>query len=374
MQERSVATSTVPPSANDDPNWGTVMAMHTIYNSRHALHQGKLEMFRGELVPCFEIPARADFVLAELQRRRLGEIAAPEALADSVLTRIHSQRYVDFLAGAWDEWVALDPANAQRDAIPSYWPIRTFRSDVLPASFAARMGLFSYDAGSPLTSGTWTAAREGAFCAITAAQRVLKGERAAFALTRPPGHHAGMDFFGGYCFLNNAALAAQALRDAGLQRVAVLDVDYHHGNGTQAIFYDRADVFFASVHGDPHTEYPYFLGYADERGAGAGEGCNLNLPLARGSGFAQWRAALAQALRAIAAFGADALVVSLGVDTFEGDPISGFGLRSADYLAVGEDIAAAGLPTVFVFEGGYAVAEVGINTVNVLEGFGHRAG
>jgi acetoin utilization deacetylase AcuC-like enzyme len=203
---------------------------------------------------------------------------------------------------------------------------------------------------------------------------VLAGERAAFALTRPPGHHAGMDFFGGYCFLNNAALAAQSLRDAGVRRVAVLDVDYHHGNGTQAIFYDRADVFFASIHGDPHTEYPYFLGYADERGEGAGEGCNLNLPLARGSGFAVWREALARALKAIAGFGADALVVSLGVDTFEGDPISGFGLRSADYLAVGEDIAAAGLPTVFVFEGGYAVAEVGINTVNVLEGFGHRAG
>jgi acetoin utilization deacetylase AcuC-like enzyme len=347
--------------------------MLTIYNDQHALHQGKFEMFRGELVPCFEVPARADFVLRELQQRRLGAIAGPQEVSDAAITRIHSQRYVDFLAGAWDEWVALDPANAQRDAIPSYWPIRSFRSDVLPASFPARMGLFSYDAGSPLMSGTWAAARAGAACAITAAHRVLQGERAAFALTRPPGHHAGMDFFGGYCFLNNAALAVQALRDAGMQRVAVLDVDYHHGNGTQAIFYDRPDVFFASVHGDPHTEYPYFLGYADERGSGAGEGCNLNLPLPKGSGFGLWRAALAQALQAIAAFGADALVVSLGVDTFAGDPISGFGLQSADYLAVGEDIAGAGVPTVFVFEGGYAVAEVGINTVNVLEGFDQRA-
>ena len=348
--------------------------MLTIYNDRHALHQGKFEMFRGELVPCFEVPARADFVLKELQARKLGAIASPDDVAGAAITAIHSQRYVDFLAGAWDEWVALDPANAQRDAIPSYWPIRSFRSDVLPASFPARMGLFSYDAGSPLTSGTWTAARNGAACAVTAARRVLQGERAAFALTRPPGHHAGLDFFGGYCFLNNAALAAQALRDGGMQRVAVLDVDYHHGNGTQAIFYDRADVFFASVHGDPHTEYPYFLGYADERGAGAGEGCNLNLPLAKGSGFAPWREALRTALKAIAAFGADALVVSLGVDTFSGDPISGFGLQSGDYLSMGEDIAAAGLPTVVVFEGGYAVAEVGINTVNVLDGFGQRAG
>ncbi len=348
--------------------------MLTLYNDKHALHQGKVEMFRGELVPCFEVPARADFVLKELQARQLGEIAAPEDFPDSAITRIHSQRYVDFLAGAWDEWVALDPANAQRDAIPSYWPIRGFRSDVLPASFPARLGLFSFDAGSPLTAGTWAAARAGACCALTAAGKVLAGERAAFALSRPPGHHAGLDFFGGYCFLNNAALAAQALRDAGLDRVAVLDVDYHHGNGTQAIFYDRADVFFASVHGDPHTEYPYYLGYADERGQGAGLGCNLNLPLPRGSGFAPWRAALAQALAAIAGFRAQALVVSLGVDTFEGDPISGFGLRSADYLAIGEDLAAAGLPTVFVFEGGYAVAEVGVNTVNVLDGFRQRAG
>jgi acetoin utilization deacetylase AcuC-like enzyme len=151
--------------------------------------------------------------------------------------------------------------------------------------------------------------------------------------------------------------------------VAVLDIDYHHGNGTQAIFYERPDVFFASVHGDPHTEYPYYLGYADERGAGAGEGFNLNLPLPRGTGFARWREALGQALEAVARFGAQALVVSLGLDTFEADPISGFALRSDDYLRVGEDLAAAGLPTLFVFEGGYAVAEVGVNAANVLQGF-----
>lgn len=346
--------------------------MQTFYNARHAQHHGKLEMFRGELVPCFEIPARADYVLQELQSRQLGAIDAPQAMDDAVITRVHAPRYIDFLSGAWDEWVALDPANAQRDAIPSYWPIRTFRSDVLPASFPARMGLFSYDAGSPLTSGTWAAAREGAACAWTAARHVVQGaggKRAAFALTRPPGHHAGADFFGGYCFLNNAAIAAQALRDAGCARVAVLDVDYHHGNGTQAIFYERSDVFTVSLHGDPHTEYPYYLGYADERGAGAGEGFNLNLPLARGTGFEKWRDALATALRAVAACRADALVVALGVDTFAGDPISGFGLQSADYLRVGGDIAAAGLPTVFTFEGGYAVAEVGVNAVNVLQGF-----
>jgi acetoin utilization deacetylase AcuC-like enzyme len=348
--------------------------MITFYNPHHALHQGKLEMFRGQLVPCFEVPARADDVLAELQRRGVGEVRSPPRLDAPALTTIHTPRYLDFLAGAWDEWVALDPANATRDALPSVWPARSFRTDVLPANFSARMGLFSFDAGSPLTSGTWAAARAGADCALAAAGHLLQGAHSAFVLSRPPGHHAGADFFGGYCFLNNAALAAQHLRDGGLQRVAILDIDYHHGNGTQAIFYDRADVYFASLHGDPHTEYPFFLGYADETGVGAGQGFNHNLPLPRGTGFATWRAALQRALQGIAAFGAQALVVSLGVDTFEGDPISGFTLRSEDYLQVGADLAAAGLPTVFVFEGGYAVAEVGVNAVNVLEGFEQRTG
>ncbi|MDD5333869.1 MAG: histone deacetylase family protein [Rhodoferax sp.] len=347
--------------------------MITFHNHLHALHQGKLEMFRGQLVPCFEVPARVDHVLMELQRRQLGALEKPMAFDGSALASIHTPRYLDFLAHAWDEWVALDPANAAHDALPSLWPVRTFRSDVLPANFSARMGLFSFDTGTPLTSGTWVAARAGAHCALSAAQQVAGGARAAFALSRPPGHHAGADFFGGYCFLNNAALAAQHLRGRGCQRVAVLDLDFHHGNGTQAIFYERPDVLFSSIHGDPHTEYPFYLGYADERGAGAGLGFNHNLPLPRGSDFATWRAALQLALQGIARFRADALVVSLGLDTFAGDPISGFRLQCDDYLRVGADLAAVGLPTVLVFEGGYAVAEVGVNAVNVLEGFEQEA-
>ncbi|MBC7480965.1 MAG: histone deacetylase family protein [Rhizobacter sp.] len=348
--------------------------MLTLHNPLHHLHQGRHEMFRGRLVPCHETPQRLDHVLAELQRRSLGPLRTPaddvEGL-DAGLAQIHSPRYLHFIEHAWEEWIALDPLNAAQDALPSVWPAPGMRFDVLPDSFAARMGLFSFDAGTPLTAGSWAAARAGAACAITAAREVASQRvRSAFALSRPPGHHAGADFFGGYCFLNNAALAAQALRDGGARRVAVLDVDYHHGNGTQAIFYERSDVLTVSVHGDPRTEYPFFLGHADERGAGAGEGCNLNLPLPRGTGFVRWREALHCGLAAIRAFGADTLVVSLGVDTFEGDPISGFLLRGPDYLQVGHDIASAKLPTVFVFEGGYAVDEVGMNTVNVLEGFG----
>jgi acetoin utilization deacetylase AcuC-like enzyme len=343
--------------------------MKAFFNHHHSQHQGQFEMFRGALVPCHDVPARADHVLAELQRRKLGEVCVPQSFAASALAIIHSPRYLHFLEHAWSEWVALDPGNASRDALPSVWPTRSFRTDVLPDNFAARMGLFSFDAGSPLTAGTWVAARTGADSALSAADAVARGDRAAFALSRPPGHHAGADFFGGYCFINNAALAAQHLRDAGMERVAVLDVDYHHGNGTQAIFYDRPDVFFASLHGDPRTEYPFFLGYADETGAAAGAGCNLNLPLPRGTDYGRWSDALEVALASIDRFGVEALVVSLGVDTFVGDPISGFRLQSDDYLRMGERLAAVGLPTVLVFEGGYAVAEVGINAVNVLEAF-----
>ena len=326
-------------------------------------------MYRGRMVPCHEVPQRQDQVLAALQARALGPLQTPSRFDDALLQRIHSPRYLQFLQTAWQQWLALDPANAALDAIPSVWPTRGFRTDLEPENFAARMGLYSFDAGTPLTAGTWQAARSGADCALSAAAHIAHGGRAAFALSRPPGHHAGADFFGGYCFLNNAALAAQYLRDSGLERVAVLDVDYHHGNGTQAIFYERSDVFFTSIHGDPRTEYPFFLGHADERGQGVGLGFNLNLPLSRGSDYARWSEALELALEAIAGYGAQALVVSLGVDTFAGDPISGFALQSQDYLRMGERIARAGLPTVLVFEGGYAVDAVGVNVANVLHAF-----
>jgi acetoin utilization deacetylase AcuC-like enzyme len=283
--------------------------------------------------------------------------------------RIHAPHYLDFLAHAWDEWLALDPANSEFDILPSVWPGHGLRRDVAPSNFSARVGLYSFDAGTPLGAGTWDAALAGAACARDAARAITSGCKVAMALTRPPGHHAGADFFGGYCFLNNSALAAQALRDAGAARVAVVDVDYHHGNGTQSIFYERGDVFTTSIHGDPSTEYPFYLGYADERGGGQGEGFNLNLPLPAGSGFDRWQQALQHALAEVRRHAADAMVVPLGVDTFEGDPISRFKLRSADFTHIGRMLATTGLPTVFVMEGGYAVAEVGVNVVNVLDGF-----
>ncbi|WP_119966189.1 histone deacetylase family protein [Simplicispira lacusdiani] len=342
--------------------------MITFHNPLHHLHAPVHEFFRGERVPCFEKPARADYVEARLTER--GHVLlAPDQDSSAVLARIHAPRYLQFLQTAWAQWLALDPANAQVQPFPSVWPVRTLRSDIEPDNFVAKLGLYSMDNGTPLAAGSWQAAKAGADAAASAAARVAAGARAAFCCTRPPGHHAGPDFMGGYCLLNNAAVAAQWLRDQGAARVAVLDVDYHHGNGTQSIFYDRADVLFVSIHGDPRTEYPFYLGHADETGEGAGAGCNLNLPLAAGSSVQTWFAALEQACARIAGHGAEALVVSLGLDTFEGDPISRFALASADFLRLGERLARLGLPTVFVLEGGYAAADLGTNAVNVLEGF-----
>jgi acetoin utilization deacetylase AcuC-like enzyme len=341
----------------------------TFYNEHHAQHAARHEIFRGERVPCSEKPERADLVVAELSRRGLGQIVTPHGVPLVSLERVHTPRYLHFLRSAWNEWLSLDPRNAERDLVPSVWPGQGMRRDVEPDTFTGRLGLYAFDSTTPLTAGTWTAAKTGADCAINAAHALRLGERGTFALTRPPGHHAGADYCGGFCFLNNAALAAQHLLDDGLQRVAILDIDYHHGNGTQDIFYRRKDVLVASIHADPRTDYPYYAGHADETGAGAGLGVNLNVPLPRGTAAAQWFLALETACVKMAGFSPQALVVSLGVDGFSGDPRSHFGLSSGDFLRIGERIGFLGLPTVFVFEGGSVVPELGINVVNVLEGF-----
>jgi acetoin utilization deacetylase AcuC-like enzyme len=304
-------------------------------------------------------------VLQRVEAVGLGPVMAPTVHGRDPILKIHAANYVDFLERAWDLWTET---GRDYDALPLSWPVQGLRR-VEPDHIDGKLGYYSFDAGTPITAGTWQAATAAVDVALTGADLVQGDERAAFALCRPPGHHAAADFFGGYCFLNNAAIAAQSFIDAGAKRVAILDVDYHHGNGTQAIFYDRADVFFTSIHGDPRQEYPFFLGYAEETGAGAGEGCNANYPLPWGSDFAAWGAALEDACKKVAAFAPQALVISLGVDTFEKDPISHFTLKSEDYLKIGAAIAALDLPTLFVMEGGYAVAEIGINAVNVLTGF-----
>lgn len=346
--------------------------MISLFSSVHGQHAPTHEFFRGDKVPCFETPARAGFVREELLRRG-HDLREPFVDSSPVLARVHSPRYLAFLKLAWSQWLALDPGNAGRQPFPSVWPVRTLRSDVEPDNFIARLGLYSMDNGTPMVAGSWGAAKAASDAAASAASLLGQGQRAVFCATRPPGHHAGVDFMGGYCFLNHAAVAAQALLDAGGQRVAILDVDYHHGNGTQSIFYDRADVLYVSLHGDPRTEYPFYLGHADETGHGAGLGFNLNLPLPAGTQAAVWFQALDSACRRVADHRADALVVSLGLDTFADDPISKFSLGSEDFSRLGARLAGLDLPTILVLEGGYAAQALGVNAVNVLEGFEQQA-
>jgi acetoin utilization deacetylase AcuC-like enzyme len=338
----------------------------TVYNAGHAAHDAKHEFFRGRLVPAFETPQRTQYVLEAVQRSGLGEIVAPQDHGLAPLQRVHAAAYLRFLQGAWDEWLAQ---GGDGEAFPAVWPVRTLRSDVEPRNFIARLGLYSMDSGTPLTQGSWDAAYEGAQAALTGLGLVAAGERSAYVLTRPPGHHAGADFFGGYCFINNAAVAAQACLDQGARRVAILDVDYHHGNGTQAIFYRRSDVFFASLHGDPLTEYPFYLGHADEEGEGEGRGFNANFPLAAGSSNDAWFAALDAALARLRDYGPELLIVSLGVDTYGGDPISHFTLDEPEFARLGRALAALRRPTLLVQEGGYATEAIGRNVVTVLRGF-----
>lgn len=342
--------------------------MLTFFSPDHALHAPEHEFYRGQRVPCFEKPARADYVHEQLLARGHA-LHAPSVDSLPVLAQIHTPRYVNFLQTAWAQWLAIDPANANQQPFPSVWPTRTLRSDAEPDNFIAKLGLYSMDNGTPLVAGTWAAAKAGADAAASAAQAIAQGASAAFCATRPPGHHAGADFMGGYCFLNNAAIAAQALLNSGSQRVAILDVDYHHGNGTQSIFYSRSDVLFASIHGSPLTEYPFYLGHADETGEGAGQGFNLNLPLPAGASVLAWFEALETACQRVVQHQPQALVISLGLDTFAGDPISKFALQNDDFTRLGARIAKLGLPTVFILEGGYAAAELGTNAVNVLDGF-----
>ena len=191
----------------------------------------------------------------------------------------------------------------------------------------------------------------------------------AFALCRPPGHHAGRDYLGGYCYLNSAAITAAEAAHRG-RRVAILDIDYHHGNGTQDIFYDSGDVLFASLHADPSMDYPFYWGHADERGEGAGEGKTINLPLPRGTRIDTYLAALETACSAVAAHGTDLLVLSYGADTFEDDPISHFKLREEDYAVIGSRVAELSTPTIVIMEGGYAIDALGRNVSSLLSGFG----
>jgi len=340
--------------------------MRTVYTADHRLRDSKTELYHGALVPPFECPERAEIILARINEVKLGDVLGQKGYGLDPVLRTHDKGLVDFLASCWDEWQA---AGYGGEAITSVWPTRTMRGDRIPTEIEGKLGYYALASETSISGGTWEAALASKNVALTATDMVLDGERAAFALCRPPGHHAAIDQFGGYCFLNNAAIAAQYALDKGAQRVAIIDIDFHHGNGTQHIFYQRDDVFYLSIHGDPAEAFPYYLGYSDEPGEGKGEGFNKNYPLPPGSDYSSWSEALDDACARIHNYSPDLLVVSHGVDAYEKDPISFFKIRSEDFIDCGARLSRLNLPTLFVMEGGYAVSEIGVNTVNVLSGF-----
>ncbi len=334
--------------------------MRLFHSPRQRAHAPAVELHNGAFEPFAEHPGRLDSIL-----EAIGPTEAPGDFGEAPLRRVHPQDYLDFLKSAFADWRA---AGRPGDAAGYAWPVVRRRPLAL-GRIDAKLGRYSYDASTPVAEGTWESAYWSAQTALAGTGALLPGERPAFALCRPPGHHCGADYMGGSTYLNSAAIPAEAARAPGRARIAILDVDYHHGNGTQDVFYARSDVLFASIHADPATDYPFYWGFADETGEGEGAGATLNLPLPRGTGLAGYLPALDAALERIAGFAPDLLICSYGADTFSGDPISFFRLETEDYSVLARRIAALGLPTLVVMEGGYAVDRLGANVAAFLSGF-----
>ncbi|MDC0057582.1 histone deacetylase family protein [Pelagibacteraceae bacterium] len=339
--------------------------MKTVYSKKHELHNSLTELSGGELVKPFETPERVKFILNEILNRKLGPILEATDQDLDIIYKVHDKNYVKFLETAWNDWVN---EGFKGEAIPTIWPSRSMNSKIIPHNIEGKLGYYCLASETSISQGTIEGAYESVKVVLTAVE-ILQNQKSIFALCRPPGHHASKDQYGGYCFFNNVAIAAEKLIQEGAKKIFILDIDFHHGNGTQEIFYKRSDVYFASLHGDPMEAFPHFLGHADEKGIEDGEGFNLNYPLPRNTSYAQWKQAFIKVIDEAKIFCPDLLLISLGVDTFENDPISFFKLKSDDYFDVGRIISSLNLPTLFVMEGGYAINQIGINTVNILKGF-----
>lgn len=334
----------------------------------HLQHNPPFEIFDGgEKVPNFEVPGRVERVRHALKQAGLADFHEPRDFGLAPLLAVHSADYLDFLQSAYEEWLMSDTdAPYEKSALlPASFPGGKFRH--LPKTVLGRAGWYMTDLSAPITAGTYAAALASANLALSAASAVSAGESAAFALCRPPGHHAGAASCAGYCYVNNAAAAANWLSVRG--RTAVLDIDYHAGNGTQEIFYERADVLTISIHADPEQEYPYFCGYADETGQGSGIGFHRNLPLPAGTDTDGYLTALKQALDLLRSFDPQYLVLSAGMDIYTGDPLGKFKVSTQGIRRIGQEIARLGTPTVIVMEGGYNNAALGENMVKLLEAF-----
>ncbi len=336
--------------------------MHIIYTDRHHGHATANLVINGRPIEYLETPARAEAILTAVRAAQLGPIAPSTDHGLAPILAVHTADFVTYLRTAYAQSAAYfgepRPVIAGRDDVTSA------RAPSCPADFPGKRDYYTYDYEDPILEMTWDAAYWAAQCALTAADYVRKGAQAAYALCRPPGHHAMPDQYGGFCYLNNVAIAARSLQADG--PVAILDLDYHHGNGTQAIFYADPAALFCSLHADPEWIYPFFWGRAAERGAGAGLGLNRNWPLPLRVDDAAYLAVLDEALGVIADFAPRYLLVSLGLDAAEGDLIGKFRITTAGFHEIGRRIAALGLPTVIVQEGGYRIETLGANAVAFL--------
>ena len=337
--------------------------MKVFYSEKHRTHEPPFEVFDGGLrTPYLENIDRMDRIQKALQRVDWAEFYEPMDFGLGPIQAVHDKDYIEFLASCWNEWQASEAAD-KSVLLPATFALR--RHPQKPTGLLGRAGYYLMDLSACIVEGTYGAALASANCALSAAEAVSNGERVAFALCRPPGHHAGKDYAGGYCFINNASVAANWLAQQG--QVALLDIDYHCGNGTQDIFYDRPDVLTISIHADPNFEYPHFWGYAEETGTGPGLGFHKNIPLAKGTDDARYLSALEEALTLIRRYKPKHLVVSAGMDIYADDPLGTIKVTTQGIGEIGKRIASLGLPTVVVMEGGYANEMLGRNVVAFLE-------
>ena len=337
--------------------------MKCFHDDRQRAHDPQFRLDKGRVILNPDRPERVDLLLDGAMRAGLTR-ALPPDFGMAPLAAIHTPRYLDYLATIHRRLAAADPDLAE--VVPGRFcvdPLRLYSPEA-----EAQTGFHNADTSCPIGPDSWQAIYRSAQTALAGASEIVAGAQATYALCRPSGHHAYREIAGGFCFLNNSAIAADHLRAEG-HRPVILDIDVHHGNGTQAIFYDRSDVLTVSIHVDPAAFYPYYAGAAAETGSGEGAGFNLNLPLERGSGLATYRAALDQALTQIDAFGASVIVVALGLDTHEGDPFRGMTLKTQDFTIIAEAIRASGLPVLTVQEGGYMQPALGDNLAAYLRAF-----
>ena len=337
--------------------------MKVVYSDKHRGHAPPYQLFFDGLRPALEVPNRVERILAEIQHRKIGDVITPQEFAMDAICAVHDSGLLRFLEGVYDAWEATGAAD-EIGLIPDTFAMRTLEGK--PENLVRQAGYYCFETQTPIVAGTWVAACEAAGCALTGADLIMAGEQVVYALCRPPGHHAARDLYGGYCYLNNAAIAAMHLAQSG--RVTVLDVDFHHGNGTQAIFYASEMVQFVSLHADPNAAYPFYSGYGKEKGEGSGEGTTQNFLLPRGTNDGEYLYALDCAGSVIAEFNPEYLVVSLGVDIYEEDPLSTFAVSRAAFEAIGRRLGTMNFPILLVQEGGYNLDAIGNCVADVLEG------